>query len=70
MTGDWISVDDELPGKFTTVLIVFSDREMWTSEFIGTDDDGKPLWIAPDSLDFGYGQSYPTHWMPLPDPPP
>jgi len=64
MQNGWISVKDKLPGLEEKVLSINRFNEMhvcalekrWEGEI-------EKFWVT-DSMTF-----YPTHWMPLPEPP-
>ncbi len=59
--SEWISVEDRLPGAYTSVLLAFKDLVFITVGFWNGhywDPDREDLSNVPV-----------THWMPLPDPP-
>lgn len=63
----WISVSDRFPDKFTSVLVSHYCR--WEGDTVVTMAsfyDGE--WYDEASEPNGI-RIYPTHWMPLPDPP-
>lgn len=60
--SEWISVDDELPLAYRSVLVGWKDGSIEIM-FIETRLDGSdPKWSKRYSSD-------PTHWQPLPEPP-
>lgn len=72
---EWISVNDRFPEKDVQVLIYerFSNEPglMAVSYWDGTYDEynGFKTYKFPDGQDEQPGFYYPTHWMPLPEPP-
>jgi hypothetical protein len=58
---EWISVKDRLPKKECR-LIVFADDYVCEADY---GDLGDLEYVFSEAFD----QIYPTHWMPLPDPP-
>ena len=55
----WISVEDRLPKKDTECL-VFEDGVMHVTEYVG--------WTDLEWFNV-HGGHFPSHWMPLPEPP-
>jgi len=67
----WIPVSERLPEP--NVICAVSSKEGVTSAFITTsvyhtNRDGHPVWMHWQSRSDGE-EVYPTHWMPLPEPP-
>ena len=63
---NWISVKDRLPETNVLVLAFCYDCEI--AELVQTiDPDGKFVleWVST----FNDSETFPSHWMPLPDPP-
>lgn len=71
---EWISVKDNLPNMFESVLTIGadSDGEMLTPIVATIQDDGKFIsgykFAGDRSIGF-YFETFPTHWMPLPSAP-
>jgi hypothetical protein len=57
----WIKVSEQLP-KSSGKILLWNDPVMTMGELFAY-KNGLPLWEAND------GPFYPTHWMPLPNPP-
>ena len=65
MTGQWIPVDERLPGWGQTVIVAY-DVACGDERTVGSEThyaDG--VWTNPNRMRGGQ----PTHWIPLPDPP-
>ena len=60
--ADWVSVKDQMPKLFHSVL-VSDGKYVGVGEYCGETNLGFKYW----SCDFGTG--FVTHWMPLPEPP-
>lgn len=68
VTDKWQLV--ETAPKDVPLLVCFEDQSCEVARWT-IDSDGHDLgWWTNDGLDFGYGSLVPTHWMPLPAPPP
>jgi len=67
--GGWISVDERLPEKETSVLVWAtwdgSDDQILVADW--RDWEGAPIWH--DSMNGEYRIHGITHWMPLPEAP-
>lgn len=73
---NWISVKEELPEIYKSVLIAeppVNEGDDWNiqvSRYNGEKPRGEKYWyVWPDDQDEQPGSYYPSHWMPLPDPP-
>jgi hypothetical protein len=64
--GEWQPIESA-PKDGTLVLICFADGEIYIARNEGKPDSQHNDWWDQDGLDFGYGASQPTHWMPLPE---
>lgn len=62
MIEKWISVTDELPKQYKTVIVWTKFKEIGEAEY-----DGKHfVWMDDDGC---YDIAFATHWMSLPEPP-
>jgi hypothetical protein len=59
----WISVNDELPEKFTNVLCLYPSKNYGSNIAVDYMESDRGYFAE----QFRYGE--PTHWMPLPTPP-
>lgn len=61
--GEWVSVEDRLPKKFTNILCFFPNKDYGSQIEIDYMETDRGYFAR----EFKWGA--PTHWMPLPQPP-
>jgi hypothetical protein len=64
--GEWISVEERLPEPDTFAIVATKDGVCEALYGLGgiESPNDPPYWMVS-----GYGEVWPTHWMPLPEPP-
>lgn len=62
--SEWISIKDDLPPLEVDVLGIGVSGEMQVCRLEAPWPDEPPGWFLRNCYNF-----YPTHWMPLPNPP-
>lgn len=65
MTNDrkWLSVSEELPKEFHSVLCYTDAYDMFIATYYGLDRDGEPIF---DDDNGDYWEGNVIYWMPLP----
>ena len=72
----WVSVEDRLPKPIHKTVLVYdpklgSSKTNHSAKVVkarGVKMSGMPVWVT-EIKGFGSVYVYPTHWMPLPEPP-
>ena len=64
---DWIPIEEQLPEAFESVLLYDPQLRQEQKVVEGYISSSKDMSFY--SVDSGHGRVFPTHWMPMPEPP-